>query len=89
MGLVLAYHLTVCNEIFCSNRRYIMPTFIVKCNMLSGTVVRTFAWHVRGPRFDPQLGKIIICIFFISCYYLQFFSLELNSIIVCLIILEV
>ena len=41
-------------------------------------MVSAFAWHVREPRFDPQLGKIIICIFFISCYYLQSFSRELN-----------
>ena len=63
MGLVLAYHLTVYNEIFCSNRRYIIPTYSVLCNMPSSIEVSTFAWYVRGPRFDPQLGKIIICIF--------------------------
>ena len=62
------------NEIFCSNRRYIIPTYSAYCNKLSSTVVSTFAWHVRGPRFDPRLGKIIICIFFISCS----FSRELN-----------
>ena len=41
-------------------------------------MVSAFAWHGREPRFDPQLRKIIICIFFISCYYLQSFSRELN-----------
>ena len=26
-------------------------------------MVGAFAWHIRGPRFDPQLGKIIIAFF--------------------------
>ena len=41
-------------------------------------MVSAFAWHAKERGFDPQLGKIIICIFFISCYYLQSFSRELN-----------
>ena len=34
-------------------------------------MVSAFAWHVRGPRYDPQLGKIIICIFFIVNYQVE------------------
>ena len=58
----------------------IIPTYSGYCNKLSSTVVSAFAWHAREPGFDPQLGKIIICIFFISCYmyYLQSFSQELD-----------
>ena len=42
-------------------------------------MVSAFVWHVREPRFDPQLGKIIICIFsYPVITYLQSFSRELN-----------
>ena len=46
------------------NLRYMIQTRNAYRNKLSGAVVRVFVWYVRGSRFDPQLGQIIICIFY-------------------------
>ena len=73
-------------KIFCSNLRYNTNLYCIKeqAECRSGKV---HVWHVKGSRFDPQLGHILYCIFLIG-YLLLILSRTIIAIIISLIIFE-